>query len=150
MRHRYGTTYDAFLNGVPGTPNKRGLMTMLNQLDQQRNEIVHWHVLRNVSDTADELILAPPAFWLEQREERKTTADFAEFCAKASFAGRILNMFNVYNSERSIMPSEEFRARWQATWRDIFQQPCVYPPPDSHPLSPNYKEPETPPQPSEA
>jgi hypothetical protein len=31
-------------------------------------------------------------------------------------------------------------------WLDIFQQPIVYPPPDTHPLSPNYKAPETPPQ----
>jgi hypothetical protein len=44
LEKRHGTTYEAYWNGIPNTQNRRGMFTTIRQLDQSRNEIVHWHI----------------------------------------------------------------------------------------------------------
>lgn len=132
IEHRHKDSYDVFLHGRPGTKDKSGLLGLLNSLDQRRNEIVHWHVLQEITGDGETmrstLVLAPPAFWSGMAAERRTTADMQEFSRKATFTSRILNMFNVFNS-KAIRPEG-----WDDKWSPVFREPCSYPPSESHPL----------------
>jgi hypothetical protein len=113
-------------------------------LDQRRNEIVHWHVVNKIDlslphEEASRLSLSPPAGWDTQSTASINEKELAEFASKCDFASRLVTMFSILNTEHAGQVAEE-------PWRSIFQQPIDYPPPDTHPLSPNYKAPEAPPQ----
>jgi hypothetical protein len=142
LRQRHGETYSHYWHGIPGTKHK-GLMNIIQALDGQRNEIVHWRSVREVGDGTDETVLMPPNFWLKGSSSKLTTEKLMEFGNKADFACRSLNMFVLFLGP---VGDDDFRT----TWREIFLQPCSYPPPDSHRLSRNYKAPQSPPQPSGA
>lgn len=141
LRQRHGETYSHFWHGEPRTKNKRGLMNVIQSLDGTRNEIVHWHVVRAVTENAELLMLMPPSFWVRPSTAQITTADMDAFILKADFAARAINMFNAFVQDVVPIQDED----WRRTWREIFHRPCPYPPADSHPLSRNYKPPETPP-----
>ena len=62
LEKKHGATYEAFWSGIPNTPNKRGLFTLVRQLDQTRNEIIHWTTVNSVSgDPPTRLIQHPEA-----------------------------------------------------------------------------------------
>lgn len=150
IEERFGSTYRNYWDGIPKTPTK-GLFSILKRLDQRRNEIVHWHTVveMNMTPTGqfDRHHLSPPNFWAWTPEVQEIGPDeLREFTAQADFVTRSLNMFDMFASGLLDKNSPE-AAR---TWREIFQQPCTYPPPDTHPLSPNYAAPKNPPQSSEA
>lgn len=130
IEHRYTGAYSAYWHGIAGTKDKSGLMTIIQSLDGKRNEIVHWHSVRNVTDTDDSLVLMPPSFWFRPTAPTIDTVDLLSFIEKANFAHRSLNMFITYVSEQG-PPGD---AAWRDTWRGIFQKPCSYPPSDTHPL----------------
>jgi hypothetical protein len=141
---KFGSEYEPSWNGVPGTHNKRGLFTYIRQLDQRRNEIVHWHVTMDFAATnpmdARYSLMKPAAYAvLERATSTISIPEFQAFIAKADFIAYFANMFSIIAREDDFpeLPS----------LRDMFRQPVSYPPPDTSPLSPNYKEPQPPPQP---
>jgi len=110
------------------------LLKEINFTDQQRNEIVHWHTAVNVGQTV-ELRLIPPNFWImTESTPYYTAAKLLEFEAKCDFLSRSMNMF--YLLLRIDFPLDSRKA-----WHEICLQELTYPPPDTHPLSPNYKAP---------
>jgi hypothetical protein len=81
----------------------------------------------------------PLAFDTSQRAI--TISELEDFIAKADFVNRSLNMFFL-QLRGGFGPQHPMHA----TWREIFAQPASYPPPDTNPLSRNWKAPESPPQ----
>jgi hypothetical protein len=145
---QYGNSFDAFWHGQNHQP---GMLTLVRQLDSRRNEIVHWHVSDNVHLDGETQMrhqtLNPPNFWA-QSGASITVADLVEFCRKADFVQRSLTFFWITMHNPSLdnpLPENAL-----LPWRDIFSRPVSYPPQDTHPLSPNYKAPQTPPRSSEA
>lgn len=149
LTERHGTTFDIYWHGIPNTPNRRGLMTIIRQLDSRRNEIVHWHTINEVSvkggKAVGNLRLGKPNFWTWTPESPEiSVAEMQEFHAKADFVWRSLNMFLMITGEMA----QKMDAEKLKTWREICQQPCIYPPPDNHPLAPKHEAPQNPPAPS--
>jgi hypothetical protein len=150
LNERHGKAYEAYWNGIPNTPNRNGMFTIIRQLDQSRNEIVHWHMSSKfVPGTIEpsEIGLMKPDVWpISYDPDNRTISsnDLVEFIWKADFASRSLNMFFLYLQGSLGAPNP-----LHATWREIFGQPAFYPPPDTNPLSRNWKAPQTPPQSSE-
>jgi hypothetical protein len=129
-RKRFDKQYNLFWNSLKG---------LISQLDQRRNEIVHWHVINNIDLSlphreASRLTLSPPAGWAIQPTASINENDLAEFISKCDFAQRLVTMFSVLGTEHAGTLTQ--------TWPGIFQQPIEYPPQDTHPLSSNYKAPE--------
>ena len=113
----------------------------------KRNEIVHW--APGISIESDEKglkrtpFLTPANIWGDALESPSIDIeDLIEFCEKADFVGRFLTMFSLLLAGRL----DDVKGQ---PWPDIFQQPIVYPPPDTHPLSLNYTAPKTPPESSQ-
>jgi hypothetical protein len=149
LQMKHGGKYDVHWHGEPGSqgkPAKPGLFALIRQTDEQRNLIVHWRtsgVIREGIAQDDELIM--PDFWYRSENPPKpiTTADLEEFILKTEFIHRSINMFTWFH-QRPVTPEA------LQTWPEIFQQRAIYPPLNSHPLSPNYVAPQTPPQSSQA
>jgi hypothetical protein len=139
LEMKYEAKYDKFWNSV---------FKLLRKTDERRNEIVHWHGMFDayVQEGREGYILrsslAPPNFWGGVSTRRIEPNDMHEFCDQCDFLIRCAGAFEVTMKDGrfSDVPS----------LIDIFQQPAPYPPPDSHPLSPTYKAPESPPPPSHA
>jgi len=130
LEKRHGTTYEAYWHGIPNTPHKRGLFTLLRQLDQRRNEIVHWHGVTNIHAEGDKATSTLTNAWTYATDTQSIAVDdMREFSAKADFVARSAGMFMVFASNRFDNPD------WRQTWHGIFQQPCTYPPAEGHPLS---------------
>src|SRR5262249_29200908 len=84
----------------------------------------------------------PISFDLSQRAI--TVKELTDFVLKGDFVTRSLNMLFLH-AQGSLRPPNPLHA----TWQEIFGQPAFYPPPDTNPLSRNWKAPETPPPPSQ-
>lgn len=142
IEKRYDTKYQAYWHGIPNTPNRKGLMSLARQLDQRRNEIVHWHTVTHYqSDNNDiqfaSVCLMKPDFWTHAFDSQKIeTAELIDFVGKADFVSRSIYSFTT-KALGAFRPSPDSTQ----TWLDIFQQPCTYPPSDNHPLSRKHKEP---------
>jgi hypothetical protein len=141
---KFKTQFEAYWYGIPNTPHKRGLFTLIKQLDQTRNQVVHWHTMANITAKEDGtndvlMTLTGPNFWMGGDTPALTAADLRQFVDKASFTSRSINMFLMI-----ACLDVPVNAATRQTWLGIFQQPCIYPIADTHPLSPNYKEPENP------
>lgn len=135
IKKRFSEEYSAYFHGIPNTPNKRGLITLVNDLDSSRNEIIHWHTVNHIGGDSQDtltstLVLQPPASFFGRQDAMRTTSHLVEFIGKCDFVQRSINMFALYQRPLDIL-NDDFRD----TWRDIFQRPCVYPPPDNHPLA---------------
>lgn len=142
IRLKHGAAYNVFVTS---------LLKNMSPIDQRRNEIVHWQSVNNVAIDADGktvavITLRPPNYWetTGQSAPSITVADLSEFNAKCEFYTRLCNMFFFTTTDRL-----KHELDVEQTWRDIFRQAIAYPPLDTHPLSPNYKAPQTPPPPSE-
>ena len=106
----------------------------MGQLDQRRNEIVHWMVV-SVIDTADpeqprvDLHLRPPKYWSELglSSPEINAADMSSFIGKCDVLARACKMFTM-----ALMTKAEPSP-------DIFLQPLTYPLPDTHPLFRKHK-----------
>ncbi len=112
-------------------------ISAIKVLDQKRNEIVHWTTLVHIGDTLPIVHLVPPNLY-DLRPGRSPYWDadkLNEFKGECDYYSRLLNMYwmNVLTTDAP----EDLRR----PWLDRFQQAQPYPPPDTHPLSPNYKEP---------
>lgn len=132
LKKRFGDTFTHYWFGVPNTANKRGLMSLVRELDGLRNEIIHWHTMTTIDVEATPhtamAALVPPNFW-HSPSSRRTVDDLLEFIQKADFASRSINMFVAHHGGYQ-NPSPLTDA-----WRDIYRRPCVYPPPSTHPLA---------------
>jgi hypothetical protein len=53
LERKFKTEFDAYWYGIPNTPHKRGLFTLIKQLDQPRNQGVHWHTVANITANED-------------------------------------------------------------------------------------------------
>jgi hypothetical protein len=114
------------------------LLKMIGPVDQQRNEIVHWHAMARIGDVV-ERVLTPPNFWImNDSTPSYTSRAMDEFSDKCHFISRSLNMYYLY-MVRDQYPAEIFSEH--GPWLGIFQQEATYPPPDTHPLRPTRKTP---------
>jgi hypothetical protein len=143
LEKRYGDKWDAFWSGKNGEKGS-GISVLIRQLNDKRNQIVHWHTLLNIGadGKAKNFVLRPPNFW-DTRPDRPfiDTGQLNEFSDKAQFVAGSVMAFGQFLGNPSGFPQEVADA-----WPKIFEQPATYPPSDSHPLSPNYKAPGNPPQ----
>ena len=151
LQMKHGIQYDVHWHGQPGSPGKpkqTGLFALIRQTDEQRNNIVHWRTMGIISNgVAQDDQLVMPDFWYrapDKPPEPITTKMLEDFILKTEFIHRSINMFTWFHDGRRGVTPEA-----RQTWSEIFQQPALYPPLDTHPLSPNYKEPGSQPQSSE-
>jgi hypothetical protein len=113
------------------------LFKAINVLDERRNEIVHWQIEVEVTDAAQSVFLIPAnVFGLNPANKRWDPARLGEFSVECDFHVRLINMFWGLVFEQNAAPDAT-----PPPWHDIFQQALVYPPPNSHPLSPNFAAP---------
>jgi hypothetical protein len=143
----HGDKYDVHWNGragQPGVPRASGLLALIRLLDDERNQIVHWHTIQDLTGTSTNgEKLAKPEFWFRDPQGTPNFMGSAElwaFARKAEFVSRSVNMFTLLTSGQHL--TEEAKQ----TWPQIFQQPVPYPPSDTHPLSPICKAPDSPPR----
>jgi len=134
MEKRFKGEYSKYWFGVPGVAGVKkqsGLFALIQQLDTTRNFVVHWNVAVNVGDGPITESLIPPNFWDFVNDQRSlTVAEIKAFSVKADFVSASINMFNLFVlHEPKILETPD-------TWKEIFQQPCVYPPANTHPLFP--------------
>jgi hypothetical protein len=96
LEKRHGRTYEAYWNGTPNAPHKRGMFTIIRQLDQSRNEIVHWHI-GFTRGKAPGIGLTKPTMWplVEPNYPSISVQDLIQFVDKADFIHRSLNIFFV-------------------------------------------------------
>jgi hypothetical protein len=107
------------------------LLKELRILDQQRNEIVHWHMVTEVGEEQVRHHLSPPMFWIRKGESAKYYSEqLHKFIHRCEFVVRTVNMFILYLEGCLDDDSENAQI-----WRRKFQQPIIYPPGDTHPLS---------------
>jgi hypothetical protein len=139
LKKKHGATYSLFFNSF--------LKILRNEISAKRNEIVHWNVTHFVNEDGHELRLMPPNMWEygPNSPPEITTEKLIEFIDKCVFFGRLCNMFTVVITPEMLANVD---AASQRTWRDIFLQPVVYPPPLGHPLNPKPPAPEIQPPPS--
>lgn len=138
MKKKHGTTYSSFwgsfLDAIRGT-------------SQRRNEIVHWSAMMFV-DGSDRLLALTPANIYDFGHNTPapiTVTVMVDFTAKCMFLARLghrLHDILTPNVAAELDPAEV------QTWRGIFAQPVIYPPPDSHPLFQTPPAPGSPPPPS--
>jgi hypothetical protein len=146
IEKRYGDAYNAYLNGIPNTPHRSGLLSIIRQLDQKRNEIVHWHMglTFRVPQRVGPSLMKPDThpFTLDPNHPIITSDEMIDFSRKAYFVSRSVNGLLWFLQNKTADDPA------CATWQEIFAQPASYPPPDNHLLSRNHVEPESPPPPS--
>ncbi|MGE0564001.1 MAG: hypothetical protein AB7O50_05750 [Pseudolabrys sp.] len=126
----------------------RSVLKLIRQLDQTRNEFIHWHVLGQDGDEEQPGIEPDEVFVLASHNpagsEALTTSGLWKFVEKTEFVRLQLVMFYLFHLSR---PSPE--ARKADKTYEAFRQPVVYPPP-STPTGFHFGPiPETPPRPPE-
>ena len=140
IRKRHGSKYSLFWNSY---------LKQLRPIDTKRDEIVHWATLIKAEATPmegnlREIVLIPPNIWDFSEESPSIDANvlnaFIDTCRDYS---RLCSMFCIVTAGRADPELED-------TWRDIFQQPITYPPPEDHPLYKTWPKPHSQPRPSPA
>lgn len=126
MKRKYGSKFNLYWNW---------LIKFIDQLDQRRNEVVHWHMRiqpnfnRAGRLTSGSVMLSPPNLWDRRRGKgRITERDLSAFALKCDFAEAAVWSFLIYVMGR------QGRRKTRAAWLGICQQPLAYPPPDTHPI----------------
>lgn len=126
--------YDTYWYGEPGSlgkPKTGGLFTLIHQLNEERNRIVHWHPVQKIDGGKSSFELMPPKFWHRGPARASITVDtLTEFKNKANFVYRSVNMFYLFTTPEFSVPDDA-----RDTWRDIFGRPAIYPPSNTHPLA---------------
>jgi hypothetical protein len=126
IKKKYGAKFNSYWNSV---------FKFITQLDQTRNEIVHWHMRitpnfgRTGKLTSATTELVPLNIWEHRRGKgRYSERDLINFSLKCEFAEAAVWSFVTYVAIR------RGHRKMRATWRDICQRALVYPPPDNHPI----------------
>lgn len=129
IKRKYGSKFNLYWNSV---------LKFIGQLDQSRNEIVHWQMqlLPNFGRPPKRLLtsatarLVPPNIWDRRRGKAKHVEQtLTDFALKCEFAEAAVWFFSLYATGM-----KGGSRKMRATWRDIFQQPLAYPPLDTHPI----------------
>jgi hypothetical protein len=140
LEKKYPKGYSTFWNSLDKT---------IRDLSETRNRVVHWVVSIYADKNGYKGIGLVPQDFFNKRPGAKSTVktdDLVDFIAKCDFVWNLCNMFTMF-LDPEVTP--HWTPEEQQTWRDIFQQPVVYPPPSTHPLFPTPKESEIQPQPSQ-
>jgi hypothetical protein len=135
LKKKFGSQFNLFWNSI---------FVELQKIDRKRNEIVHWNAINNIGlDAAGqmktEITLRPPKTWgVDPTGPLISANDLLDFMAKCDVYARACNMFF------AAMQADEggnfaIPVSARQPWLEIFQRPLIYPLPDSHLLSPNYK-----------
>lgn len=109
----------------------------IRELDQRRNNIVHWTLGMAVTDDReDESFLAPGALHkFVYGDGRLSAHDLTEFSLECWFVSAHITMYLLHQTHPEAVPDEP------SPWLDIFQKPIDYPPLEqSHPLFQSYEE----------
>lgn len=146
IREACGDQYAAYWHGIPGTPNRSGLMSIISDIDTRRNEIAHWVVRHTIEvnvmtgEQKFHIYLDRAENWFspKQTSPGRFIEDLIDFHKKCRFSYLSVGIFANHISSGICGPELQ-------EWLDIFQKPCVYPPLDSHPLAQIYTKPQTPP-----
>jgi len=134
LNKRHGDAYSKFWNSFA---------KLVQRAIETRNHVVHWNVATFIDGgyAGTKLVPADVFNYGTGSPTPIGSAELVDFIRKCDFISRLCNMFSLHlDAGHPGVP--------HAPWPDIFQQPVVYPPPDTHPLSPKWKAPETPPPPS--
>jgi hypothetical protein len=129
LKKNIDSSYEAYWEGIPNTPNRRGLVHLLRDIDAFRNKIAHWVLAATISAEGARLGLVRPNIWADESSEQITTEDIVSFIEKADWVSRSVNTMAVYLKNTAGQDQD-----WRRTWHGIFQQPCTYPPTTDHPL----------------
>jgi hypothetical protein len=143
LKKTHGNKYKVYWNGCEPKAQD-GLFPLIRQLDHRRNELVHWHIAMEIRAGDGSAIsreaLEPPNFWnIADNRPKITVKDLENFVQKADFVTRSVAMFYA-------LTSGDLPGVVPGPWPEIFEQPILYPPPETHPLFRNYKGRETPPE----
>ncbi|MEO6015484.1 MAG: hypothetical protein ABIQ30_18100 [Devosia sp.] len=140
VEHVHGETFKVFWDTTPkarGVAPISGFWKFVGALDDQRNNIVHWHPSESVS-----VVLGSnetkrwedfrPAFHHARLKGEKPirTPELDDFTARAEYAEQMLIRFHLATVKPKNLGGE------LQTWLQIFQQPPAYPPPEDHPVIP--------------
>jgi hypothetical protein len=105
------------------------MFEFIRQLDQKRNEIVHWHFGAKLDGEDHVSALRPPGstgFFILPDQPSLSHAELTDFAERASFATISVTMFSLFKwgglDEDRLAP-----------WREIFARPITYPPLEAHP-----------------
>jgi hypothetical protein len=144
IKIEHGDKYKVNWHGDGKSGGKSGLFKLIYQLDQTRNELIHWTVVRTIATTElnaqIEKLVPPNMFRFQNIGKTISIAELNNFIAKANFvSGSVLNF--AINTAKAVRVPDSARD----PWLPIFQQPATYPPPSGHPLAPTPKAPEAPP-----
>ncbi len=131
---KFGSQYDQFWHG---TSKQTGLFGLIRQLEQRRNEIVHWKAVGLTSKM--EFGLRPPNLWSGKKGTSIFIENVYEFVAKADCLRHYVANFNWWTVRRK---EDEPLPEKFVPWRDIFSQPPAFPPSQDHPLFPIWKAPQ--------
>jgi hypothetical protein len=140
LEKAHGTKYDTYWHGQPGAGGQRkipGLFALIRQLNEKRNDIVHWHIRSSSSSTGDQWDdLTPAYYWTRGHQEPITTPDLNAFIEKAKFVQSSIFHFCQFTTKASDVFLRAYGGKLE-TWTRIFEdQPAVYPPSEDHPLAP--------------
>ncbi len=137
LRRRFGTTYRAYWNSM---------LKFLGQLDQKRNQIVHWHIGGSPEAEYIAAALQRPgnSYFLDPDGSKLTQTDLTDFMGRAQFAATSICCFCLLEWGGFSDPDEP------RAWHDTFLQPLIYPPPEAHPLSRMLQGRRSPPESSQA
>jgi hypothetical protein len=128
FRNKYHSQYHLFRNS---------LFHHLPDLDNRRNQIVHWNAVNMITreddgSTIGNLTLRAPFLWAPSATgEQIDTDTLLAFIDKSMFFASIIRMFTSIAIHRQ--HALGFPADFHDAWRDIFQQPITYPPQADHP-----------------
>jgi hypothetical protein len=140
----HGDKYKVYWHGEGKPGSKSGLFKLIYQLDQTRNEIIHWTVARTIATTElnpqIEKLIPPTMFGFQNVGKTISIAELNNFIAKANFVSGSVLSFAI-NTAKGVQVPDSARD----PWLPIFHQPATYPPPSGHPLAPTPKAPEAPP-----
>ena len=132
---KHGTQFDQYWHGIQ---KQDGLFDLIRQLDQRRNEIVHWKAVGTLP--SHEFSLRPPNLWSGKKNVKSLSIDDVyEFVAKVDCLRHYAGNFNWWTTRRK--EGEPLPAKF-VPWRDIFSQPPSFPPSQDHPLFQIWKAPQ--------
>jgi hypothetical protein len=137
LQLEHGSEYDIYWHGEGQPGKKGGLFNIIYNLDQTRNEIIHWYVMRNPAITEFEKLVQPNLTAYRPDSKALSISELDAFTQKATFVNLSISAF-LFNTTKGVQVPDSARA----PWLPIFQQPVIYPPPSTHPLFQRDKTPE--------
>jgi hypothetical protein len=92
LKKKYLSKYSAFFNS---------LVALVGTIDQERNEVVHWHMLLTIKQSdagiKRDLALEPGNFWARtENTPQKDVPALVKFITKCEFASHLCGLFTMY------------------------------------------------------